>query len=442
MTDTAVAPSREDMAMKIEPLLAMSRWPGWPRWMGSIRFRLTLLYSVVLFGLAAVVVGGIYTALASELNDQPVSRTKQWIGYLPTPRGVQIGVFETETVDVLAAFERAVNTRALEHLRSYTFAALGMLFVTSLVVGWFVSGRVLRPIGRIASVARNIQATDLSRRICMDGPDDELKWLADTFDGMLGRIDDAFESQRQFIHEASHELRNPLAVIRTNVDVTLNDPDTAPEDLRRTAEVVSSSAARMSTLVDDLVVYARHGTRTERDEPVDVRRLVEELVPEFSIPAESRRLQVIVSSNDDDGRPFSVRGDGPALRRAVANLLANAVRLGPEGSKVEVTVEESDGWVRISVADEGPGIPPEDQPLVFQRFWQGRADSSAPESQPSSDASSLGRADSYRQEGSRSGLGLAIVRQIAESHGGSVELASDPGVGSIFVIELPGAQSL
>ena len=411
-----------------KPLLRLSRWPGWPRWAGSIRFRLTALYSVVLFGLAAVVVGGIYAALARELDDQPMSRTEQWIGYRPTPRGVEIGIFETETIDVLAAFEQAVNSRALEQLRTYTFAALAVLFAASLAVGWFVSGRVLRPIGRIASVARDIQATDLSRRISLDGPDDELKRLADTFDQMLGRIDDAFESQRRFIQEASHELRNPLAVIRTNVDVALGDPDSSPEDLRRAAEVVAGSAARMSTLVDDLVVYARHGTRPERHEPVDLRRLAGELAAEFSAPAEARRLRVVDAAGA--GPPLPVLGDGPALRRAVANLLANAVRLAPEGSAVTVAAGAEGGSAWISVADEGPGIAPSDQPLVFQRFWQRR-----PEPGPGS-AEAGGPA---RPDPERSGLGLTIVRQIAESHGGSVELASAPGEGSTFVIRLPAA---
>ena len=411
------------------PLLRLSRWPGWPRWAGSIRFRLTALYSVVLFGLAAVVVGGIYAGLARELDDQPVSRTEQWIGYRPTPRGVEIGVFETETIDVLATFEQAVNSRALEQLRTYTFAALALLFAASLAVGWFVSGRVLRPIGRIASVARDIQATDLSRRISLDGPDDELKRLADTFDQMLGRIDDAFESQRRFIQEASHELRNPLAVIRTNVDVALSDPDPSPQDLRRAAEVVAGSAARMSTLVDDLVVYARHGTRPDRREPVDLRKLAAELTGEFSAPAEARRLRVVDAAGD--GPPLPVLGDDPALRRAVANLLANAVRLAPEGSAVTVAAGADGGSAWISVADEGPGIAPEDQSLVFQRFWQRRAD-------PEPGAPAPGPGPS-RPDPERSGLGLTIVRQIAESHGGSVELTSAPGEGSTFVIRLPAA---
>ena len=218
------------------------------------------------------------------------------------------------------------------------------------------------------------------------------------------------------------------AVIRTNMDVALGDPDSSPEDLRRAAEVVAGSAARMSTLVDDLVVYARHGTRPERNEPVDLRRLAAELAGEFSAPAEARRLRVVDAAGA--GPPLPVLGDGEALRRAVANLLANAVRLAPEGSAVTVAAGAEGGSAWISVADEGPGIAPSDQPLVFQRFWQRR-----PEPGPGS----AGPGGPARPDPERSGLGLTIVRQIAESHGGSVELASAPGEGSTFVIRLPAA---
>ena len=392
-----------------------------PRWSGSIRFRLAVLYSVLLFGLAAIVVGGIYAGLANELEDQPVSRTEQWVSYSQTPEGLRVDLIETETLDILAAFEKAVNTRALEQLRSYTFAALGLLFVASLGVGWYVSGLVLRPIGRITSVARDIQATDLKRRIDLKGPDDELKRLADTFDGMLGRIDDAFESQRRFIHEASHELRNPLAVIRTNVDVALAETDASPDDLRRTAEIVERSAARMTTLVDDLLVYARHGSRPERVDEVEVDELLTDLVAEFEAPTEARgiRIEVETEASTDGQGDDCVHGDGPAIRRALANLLANAVRLAPENSTVKVSSGAEDGWVWMAVADEGPGIDEADQPMVFQRFWRG----------PNGAGS----------EDGRSGLGLTIVRQIAEGHGGLVELTSSLGSGSNFVIWLPHA---
>ena len=389
-----------------------------PRWAGSIRVRLAVLYSVMLFGLAAIVVGGIYAALSQELEDQPVSRTEHWLTVFDTPAGPAFGVVEAERVDSLQLFEKEVNTRALEQLRTYTFGALGLLFVASLGVGWYVAGVVLRPIGRITTVAREIQATDLQRRIAMDGPDDEMKRLADTFDDMLGRIDEAFESQRQFIHEASHELRNPLAVIRTNVDVALDDPEASAEELRRAGEVVGRSAERMTTLVDDLLIYARHGTRPTREETLDLEAMVDDLAAEFRATAEARGIELMTDVTRLDGE---VCADGPAVRRAVANLLANAVRLAPADSVVRFEAGLDDSWMWVSVQDEGPGIDPADHQRVFQRFWRGNG----------GDA----------REEARSGLGLTIVRQIAEAHGGRVEVSSSVGDGSTFVLWIPASLS-
>ncbi len=385
-----------------------------PRWAGSIRVRLAVLYSVMLFGLAAIVVGGIYAALAQELEDVRVSKTEQWLIPVETPSGPALGVVETERVDYLQLFEREVNTHALQQLRSYTFGALGVLFVASLGVGWYVAGVVLRPIGRITSVAREIQATDLQRRIAMTGPDDEMKRLADTFDEMLGRIDDAFESQREFIHEASHELRNPLAVIRTNIDVALDDPDASNEELRRAGEVVGRSAERMSTLVDDLLLYARHGTRPTREERLDLESMVQDLASEFDAPAEARGIE-LRTAVAPSGRHLCV--DGSAVRRAAANLLANAVRLAPDDSVIQFEAGADEAWMWVSVKDEGPGIGAADHHRIFQRFWRGN-----------------GRGV---RDGKRSGLGLTIVRQVAEAHGGRVDVSSAVGEGSTFVIWIP-----
>ena len=384
-----------------------------PGWAGSIRFRLMVLYSVLLFGLATVVVGGIYAGVARSLEEQDVSRTEEVAVLFQDNEGRNIiGTVDFEFDDPLALFEREVNEQALDQLRNYAFAALGLLFIGSLGVGWFVL--VLRPVGRITSVAREISGTDLSRRIELEGPDDELKQLADTFDDMLERLDLAFENQKEFIHEASHELRNPLAVIRTNVDVVMSDPDADPEDLRSAGEVVGRSAERMSTLVDDLLVYARHGTRTMREEEFDLVGLVDDLSEEFAAPAEAAGLQL---GKQLPAEALPVCGDSPAVRRAVANLLANAVRLAPKGTTVTVSADRFDDWNFISVADEGPGIAPENHVRVFQRFWRGDQDQA-------------------RQAG-RSGLGLTIVRQIVESHGGRVDLASDTGRGSTFVLWFP-----
>ena len=387
-----------------------------PNWMGSVRFRLTLIYSLMLFGLASIVVGAIYLGVANSVSGQPVTRRQEVVQAVPTRTGVVIGVSEREEIDALAFFEKQVNRTTLENLRTYSFSALAMLFVGSLGVGWFVAGRVLAPIDRITQVAEDIQATDLQRRIGLDGPDDELKHLADTFDDMIGRLDVAFESQRQFIHEASHELRNPLAVIRTNLDVTLSDDDVTTDELRETADVVGRAAERMSTLVDDLLLYARHERPELGNAPVDVSHLVQLIDSDFAAVAEARSISLVA----DVEAGVWVSGDQVALQRAVANLVANAVRLAPEGSTVTVAARTEgfghDRRALISVSDEGPGIAESEQKLVFQRFWRSATNGNA--------------------SGGRSGLGLTIVRQIVEAHGGQISLDSELGVGSTFTMSL------
>lgn len=381
-----------------------------PSWVGSVRFRIALVYSILLFGLAAVVVGGLYAGISREIGGSLTEDASFDFVVRDPDTGEQVAV------RALQDFEAEVDRRALEDLRQYSFAALGMLFVTSLGVGWYVAGIVLRPIQRITDVARSINARDLNRRINLGGPDDELGRLANTFDDMLDRLDMAFASQVRFIHEASHELRNPLAVIRTNLDVTLADPDASAEDLRRTGEVVGRSAERMSTLVDDLLDHARAETRAQRVEEVNLATVAESVAEEFVIPASVAAVTIETAVDVDDD--LVVDGDPVALRRAIANLLANAIRLAPPETSIWVRAGSVENWVWVGVQDQGPGIAPGDQQRVFRRLWRGDQTSN------------------FKRDG-RSGLGLAIVKQIAETHDGTVRLESELGQGATFVIWLP-----
>jgi signal transduction histidine kinase len=374
----------------------------------SIRLRLALIYSLVLCLLAALAVGTIYLALAHALESEPPPVAAKQVR--PVPGGAIVTPVELETA------QRVANESALNRLRTYSFAALLILFASSFGVGWLVAGYLLRPIRRITGVAREISATDLSRRIDLAGPEDELHQLADTFDEMLGRLDEAFANQRRFIQEASHELRNPLAVIRTNLEVTLADPNASTDDLRHTAEVVGRSTERMSRLVDDLLLYARNETPALEREPIDAASLVREAADEFQAPAEARGLHLVWTATAG----LVTIGDRDALRQALANLLANATRLAPEGSTITVRAGREGPWIWLAVDDQGPGIDPADQDAVFQRFWRSR---------PSGE-------DGVER---RSGLGLAIVRQVVEAHGGEVKLVSAPGVGSTFALWLPSA---
>jgi len=378
---------------------------------GSIRVRLTVLYAVLVFGLSALVTGGVYVGLRVSLSDEPVSRTFNLTRVVRTPQGtveVPQGTVRAE----IQGLEAEVNDRALDELAQWSLLALGAAALAGVGVGWFAAGRVLRPVDRITGVARDIQATDLSRRIALDGPDDEMKELADTFDGMLGRLDEAFAGQRHFFQEASHELRNPLAVIRANLDVALGDDEASAAELRTAAELAARTAERMTHTVDDLLRYARNEQAEMQREAVDLCPMVAETAEEFRSPAATRSLRIEIAVPDE---AVPVAGDRAALRQALANLLDNAVRLAPEGSTIDVGTGVDGPWAWIAVRDEGPGIPVEDQPLVFRRFWRGTPG-----------------------DGPRgSGLGLAIVDQILVAHGGAARVASEPGRGSVFSLWIP-----
>ena len=370
----------------------------------SIRFRLTVLYSTLLFALAGAALTITYLAVAATTDPQPVTERAARIKYTTI----------TLTVAEISEIEAAVNYNTLENLRRYSLFALGGLFIASLVIGWVLSGRVLRPVGAIARTAREIQATDLSRRIRLDGPRDELRDLADTIDSMLDRLDHAFQSQRQLIDDASHELRSPLAIIRTNLDASLNDAQASADERERAVAVVDRATTRMSRLVEDLLATARRDAHGLSDADVELTAVAREAGEESFITDRGLVLRYELPGE------LHLTGDADALRRAVGNLLSNAVRLAPTASTVTIATGRDGSWLWLAVADQGPGIAPEDLSRVFDRFWRGSA--------------SAGPARSRER---RTGLGLAIVRQIVESHGGQVAAFSVLGRGSTFVLWLP-----
>lgn len=370
------------------------------------------MYSSALFAVGALLLGGIYVGLANALDDDTITRTVITRGFISRSDG-GVSLVQAEFEGQFRTFESLANERALEQLRTWSLSALGAMFVLSLVVGWFVAGRVVRPLARISDVARDIQATDLSRRINLAGPDDELTRLAETFDEMLARLDRAFEAQRRFVHEASHELRNPLATIRTNIEVALADPGATAEDLRQTAEVVDRTTERMGAVVDDLISFARSEMPQREFSLIDVGDMAEDVCLEFAGPAEANVVELRVAG----ASAHLVRGDPSELRRVLANLVANAIEHAPSGSAVRVGVSDTSDAVCINVVDEGAGVGPDECDLVFRRGWRG--DRSC-DSRPSG-----------------SGLGLAIARQLVESHGGSIHVEAPGSSGAHFVVELP-----
>jgi signal transduction histidine kinase len=383
-----------------------------PAWAQTIRFRLAATYSLVLFALAALVLVAVYAVVsqsvdAAPLNPITVQKVKEVGGELVLKDGEQFQAAD------LASVQEAVNHKALELMRDASAGALGGLLIASFGVGWWLSGRVLRPVKRVTAAAREISATDLSRRIALDGPRDELRDLADTVDDMLGRLDRAFGAQRQMIDDASHELRNPLAIIQINLDAVLSRDDVDAAERQRASTVTARATQRMGSLIEDLLAAARRAAPAFTDADVDLGQVADEAADAFALLADSDGLRL-------ERRPtpgLGVIGDAEALRRAVDNLLSNAVRVSPQGEEIVLATGRHGGWAWLAVRDHGPGISAEHQERVFDRFWRGP--------------------DGTRRRDRGTGLGLAIVRQVVESHGGTVAVHSAPGEGATFVLWLP-----
>jgi signal transduction histidine kinase len=386
----------------------------------SIRFRMALLVTAALLITAGVLVLGVNVAVdtvaATVPKEQPATLEEELARILGLSISELDGSGSSGATDALLNVEQAVREQTLQTVRTLSLVALLMLVPVGLGIGWAVAGRVVRPVGRIADVARDIETTDLSRRINLDGPPDEMRDLADTFDAMLDRLDHGVQTQRRFVEDASHELRNPLAVIRTTLDVALTDPDDT-EGMRRAAEVARRTADRMSATIDELLAFARTSVQPERRVPIDLAEVVADVAQEYQAEASTRgvRLSPLAPAG------LIVDGDRSALRRAQANLVSNALRVAPAGSVIHCRAGRAGGWVWFGVRDAGRGIAPADQPLVFRRAWRDGAPTT---------------------EGDAHGLGLALVRQIAEVHGGTVSVASAPGHGASFIVWLPDRRAV
>ena len=291
----------------------------------SIRFRLSALYSAVVFGLGGIILAALYIAVRWQLTRQTETRL------VIRGQQVQLGQFQLivdprlEEAQV-RTLESMFNQFVLDQLARYTLLAIALLFLISLVVGWVIAGRALAPVDRISQVAREIEASDLSRRIALPGPDDELTRLASTFDGMLDRLEGAFKSQRQFLANTSHDLRTPLSVIRSNVEVALDDPTPTVEEWKATGEIVVRNAERMGTMIDGLLAAARFQNGQAAMVMVDLAGLTAEVAGDLTASAATTDVALGVVSES-----ATVQAEPVSLTRALGNLIDNALRAAPPG---------------------------------------------------------------------------------------------------------------
>lgn len=292
----------------------------------------------------------------------------------------------------------------LNHLLLFSAVALGFMALLSMGLGWIAAGRALRPLRAITSAARDISATNLNARLALDGPDDELKDLARTFNDLLARLEASFEAQRRFVANASHELRTPLARQRTLAQVAITDPDATAESLRHAHERVLASGAQQERLIEALLTLARSEAGLQRHEAVELSEVATRVLN--SPPPELDRLGLDV---DRRLMPVRVPGDPRLLERLVANLFDNAVRHNVAGGRVEVATGWRDGEASLSVTNTGPVVPPSEVERLFQPFQRLELERTS--------------------HGDGVGLGLSIVQAIADAHGATVHARARAGGG-------------
>jgi len=317
-----------------------------------------------------------------------------------------------QLVQVGISLDRAERTLA-RHLETLlVLVPLGLALAAA--GGMLVARAALRPVDEMSRLARHITTgEDLGRRITDRGTGDELDHLAGTLNGMLARLEAAFVQMRRFTADAAHELRTPLTALKGGIELALRAPRPADE-YRRVLASSLEEVERLAALAEDLLLLSRFAaTGASLREAVDLERLVVEVTEAGVRLGHERGVTVRLG----DTAPATVRGDAQALRRALLNVVDNAVKYTPPGGRVETSMRRADDHAVVAVADNGPGIAPEDRERVFEPFV---------------------RLDEARaRDTGGAGLGLAIARSVVTAHGGRLSLESSPGTGSVFTFHLP-----
>jgi signal transduction histidine kinase len=370
----------------------------------TIRLRLTLVYgglflcsAAALLAITYVLVNHQYTgnffissghAAVVHFRGTGTVVTKEGTTVFPVPVGPK--ALATNAKIALAAAQ-GQSDAALHQLFLDSALALALMSVLSLWLGWVFAGRALRPIRTITETARNISASNLHRRLDLDGPDDELKQLGNTVDGLLARLETSFKAQRQFVANASHELRTPLTLERTLLELALSDPNASIASYRHTCEQLLAVGEQQERLIEALLTLSRSQRGLDTRQPVDLAAIT----------------AAAAAAADHDGlaldttiQPAHTSGNPRLVERLVANLLSNAIQHNVDGGNISVTTDTRDRHAVLAVTNTGPKIPAGEVDRLFQPFQ---------------------RLDATRTSGTNGlGLGLSIVKAIADAHDATI----------------------
>jgi signal transduction histidine kinase len=367
----------------------------------TVRLRLTLLYGGMFFAAGVLLLSVAYVLVANILEGLPLAFTGDDPFAAPTPE--QMSAWRHQWID-----------EALHQLIWQSALALFGVGLIALALGWFVADRALAPLQRVTTAARRLSESTLHQRIAMQGPDDEIKELADTFDAMLGRLNQAFDAQRRFVGNASHELRTPLAINRTLLEVALTDPE-ASDDLKSIGRTLLANNARHERLIEGLLLLARTERELTTHTPVDLREVTVTVLANAAARIEDDGPKFITELTD-----APTTGDPVLLEHLVSNLVDNAIKHNlDEGGEVIVRTGVLDGYAACQVENTGPVIPAYEVQNLFEPFR---------------------RLNNDRVESAKgAGLGLSIVRSVVIAHGGTVVASPRAAGGLVVTVRLPSA---
>jgi signal transduction histidine kinase len=369
---------------------------------GTVRVRMTALYAALFLATSTILLVVVNLLLKAMLEDR-VTTIK---GGSPPPRelpplpGTPTGWPTTITVQHVVSDLRDAVLRFQWGVTAVTIAVLAAV---SVIAGWWLAGRLLRPLQRITATARRLSLSNLHERIALAGPHDELKELADTFDAMLDRLERSVDSQRRFAANASHELRTPLAIQRAAIQIGLDDP--SPDRLVQVREELLAANRRTERLIDGLLLLAQGERGPDTREPVALDGLVHQAASEVPLDAVTITL---------DTEPTTVSGDPALLSRLVANLIDNAVRYNRPGGTVHVRLRAAGA---LTVRNTGPEVPEDRVGELFEPFRRLHANRS--------------------RSADGAGLGLSIVAAIAQAHDAEVTARPNPGGGLELTVRFP-----
>ena len=384
----------------------------------TLRTRLTIVYALT-FAVGGLIVVAISFSLVGRVNALPVGKSQQVGNAAFDKTCAEVKEKGDVTSDIgqkcqkafaegITAGAKAQRDSTLENLPIYALITLGAVTVLATAAGWVLAGRALRPLAKITEAARAASQTNLSHRLALTGPRDELRLLADTFDEMLARLDASFESQRSFIANAGHELRTPLSLVRTTVDVVLAKPAPSAAELRSLGDDVRDGVDRAEAILEALLTLARNEHGLTAVEPLDLATITQDVLD--SIDAGS--VQIVPSL-----QPSPIQGDSVLIERLLTNLLDNAVRYNHPDGQVWVTTLTSHDQIRLSVVNTGPEVPSAVVGTLFEPF----------------------RRLNQRTTLDGLGLGLTLVASIVRAHHGSVGARSRPGGGLDVVAVFPAS---